>query len=495
MDRSSKKGQKKGPMGAGFHVKVTRGSGGTTRTSSRSMTPQEAARMMFAQANNNNNNDSTGVGGSVEISMGDLRNFSANKGIPCSAAEVQALMGMFAELMGMDGGPSTVSSSSGSGMRGGMFVSGSGGPFATSASSDGSSKKKKTKNNAGSSAPPFFPSGGPATWEAMRRAAEASKARSQKARDRDGGDSEDDDIDFDIEADYNRFFQEYEKKAAKTSSTSSSTPPVSQKKKGAPSVKKDPPKQAQPPKEDGTQKPMAAMEDDKAFEERMREEEEKALKASQKKKEKKARQKARQKELALEKQREAQAKKQEKAITSWRGRVVSACQANQVGKLNVLLEESPLKASTATTEDDEEALQEEANTGRRAHFEFLIPNAVPKSRDQVEEGSEARLILAGFVLKNDFALAFQPLRNGRTALHSACMHGDIGLCNLILDHLKDQGNSNDVDFSLEMKCSDSGLTPLAYAASFGFVEVVEALLAAGAQIGTWMDKSGTSKKR
>ena len=62
-----------------------------------------------------------------------------------------------------------------------------------------------------------------------------------------------------------------------------------------------------------------------------------------KKREKKQRRKIKQKEEAAQKAAEAAQKKREKAVVSWRSRVVSACQSNEIAKLDGLLQESPLR--------------------------------------------------------------------------------------------------------------------------------------------------------
>lgn len=216
--------------------------------------------------------------------------------------------------------------------------------------------------------------------------------------------------------------------------------------------------------------------------------EDRARKAS-KKREKRQRKKERQKEEAAQKAAEAAQKKREKAILSWRSRVVSACQANEVTKLDTLLQESPLRKTP-----DEETI---SRSFILPHLEFLLPNSIAKNISQLDRGKEARKRLVEYLLSSDVPLVFKPLRSGRTALHSACFHGDIQFLRLALDRV---GTYEDTESQIpkscmNLRCSDSGWSPLHYAAVSGSKEVLETLLAAGCDTSTITDDTHTWRER
>eukprot|EP00980_Cylindrotheca_fusiformis_P007251 scaffold1525_cov142-Cylindrotheca_fusiformis.AAC.51 len=208
-----------------------------------------------------------------------------------------------------------------------------------------------------------------------------------------------------------------------------------------------------------------------------------------KKREKKQRKKDRQKEEAAQKAAQAAAKKREKAILSWRSRVVSACQSNEISKLEALLLESPLHK----TPDEEEA----ARSVILPHLEFLLPNCVAKNVSQLERGKEARKRLAEYVLSSDVPVVFKPLRSGRAALHTACFHGDVQFLRLVLDSVTTLEDTEALapKSCLNLRCCESGWTPLHYAAVSGSKEVLETLLAAGCDTAAVTDDTHTWRKR
>ena len=233
--------------------------------------------------------------------------------------------------------------------------------------------------------------------------------------------------------------------------------------------------------------------------------EDRARKAA-KKREKKQRKKAKQKEEAALKAAEAAQKKREKSILSWRSRVVSACQSNEVGKLDALLQESPLLKLTP----EEERVAVSTRTLILPHLEFLLPNSVAKNRSQLERGKEARQRLADYILSTDLPIAFSPLRSGRTALHTACFHGDLQFVQLVLekvssyrqnddDNLDDDNDGDDdkllPESYLNITCADSGWSPLHYAVVSGSTDVLETLLAAGCDTSTITDDTHTWRDR
>jgi hypothetical protein len=228
-----------------------------------------------------------------------------------------------------------------------------------------------------------------------------------------------------------------------------------------------------------------------------------------KKREKKQRRKAKLKEEAAQKAAEATQKKREKAIVSWRSRVVSACQSNEITKLDGLLQESPLRKVTEDEDDtnDKSYNNNNNNNGKTTngnhlstsciipHLEFLLPNSVAKNRAHVERGIEARLRLADYVLHSELSLAFQPLRTGRTALHTACFHGDVRFLQLLFDKIESceptEGETSIPSSFLNLTCGESGWSPLHYASISGSSETMELLLAKGSELSTRTDVTHT----
>merc|ERR1711865_546640 len=211
-----------------------------------------------------------------------------------------------------------------------------------------------------------------------------------------------------------------------------------------------------------------------------------------KKRQKKQRRKAKLKEEAAHKAAEAAQKKRDKAIVSWRSRVVSACQSNEITKLDGLLQETPLKK---LMEEDNDEDGKVSTSSIISHLEFLLPNSVAKNRAHVERGIEARLRLAEYILKTELLLAFKPLRSGRTAFHTACFHGDVRFLQLLFDTVDsyepNEGNYPLPESFLDLTCDESGWSPLHYAAVSGSSEVMELLLEKGSSLSTLTDITHT----
>jgi ankyrin repeat protein len=157
------------------------------------------------------------------------------------------------------------------------------------------------------------------------------------------------------------------------------------------------------------------------------------------------------------------------------------------------------------------------------HLELLLPHALKSSKQQQQQqqhraGQEARQLLATYILSTNVGLAvsIRPLRNGRTAYHTACFFGDVPFLELVLERFqvaaKEQDKHQDWNtlsetYSspetsgdknhtyLNQTCQDSGWTPLHYAVVSGSLEILELLLAAGASVLTLTDDTKTWRTR
>jgi ankyrin repeat protein len=376
-------------------------------------------------------------------------------GPPCSEAEMKALMGMFVEIMGMSVDskkvkPPSIKNDEKGGGKGPVFMFGNsnGIPMPPGGWSE-SSAESMAAATAG-----FFADGA-STWEAIRRSY--------------GGiNSDDDDYDDDKSLpnldDMREMFQASQRAAAQYNQTNNKNPP------GISAA-------------DWSDLEQVAMDDDFEKEEKER--------RAAKKREKKQRKKAKQKEEAAQKAMEAAQKKREKSVLSWRSRVVSACQSNETAKLDALLQESPLRKNPNSEEE------KVTRSFSFPHLEFLLPNSVAKNQAQLTWGLESRYKLADYVLSSDLPIAFQPLRNGRTALHTACFHGDVQFIKLLLERLTEYQDDDNLipNLYLNMTCDDSGWSPLHYAAVSGSHEVLEILLEAGCDTSTITDDTHTWRER
>jgi hypothetical protein len=209
-----------------------------------------------------------------------------------------------------------------------------------------------------------------------------------------------------------------------------------------------------------------------------REEEARELKAA-KKREKKQRKKERLRKESTDKAAEAALKKQDKLVTSWKSRVVAACQSHDTTKLQGLLGESPFKKGK---EDAEE------------HVEFLLPNCVAKTRDAVDTGTDCRLKLADFILNTSFTAFFAiSAKTGRNSLHSACFVGDFYFVQFVLEHYDSSDDEDEADAYLSTTCEESGFAPIHYAVLSGSKQLFEILLAHGCNVQTSTDEDMTGR--
>ena len=362
-------------------------------------------------------------------------------GLPCSEAEMKALMSMFVEIMGMSMDPEKLKNNisndtKGKNKKGPVFMFGNNvPPFVDNEAAAG-----------------FFADG--ASWEAIRQTYAAAQAHA------DDDDDDDDDSVPDLSLDEMR--AELHRRTIMSSLSS----------QGA---------DTKIPSGEWESLEQVAIDDDLENEGKERK--------AEKKRDKKNRKKQKQKEEAAQKAADAAQKKREKSILSWRSRVVSACQSNEVSKLESLLQESPLRK-----------LPDEDKINRSSvipHLEFLLPNSIAKNRSLLERGKEARLRLATYILTTDVPIAFSSLRTGRNALHTACFHGDVQFVQAVLDKLNSYDDTDSFlpDSCLNATCNDSGWAPLHYAAVSGSTEVFEALLAGGCDISTITDDTHTWRER
>jgi hypothetical protein len=214
--------------------------------------------------------------------------------------------------------------------------------------------------------------------------------------------------------------------------------------------------------------------------------EERARKAA-KRREKKNRKKEKARKDAVAKAVEAASKKREKAILSWRSRVVSACQSNEVDKLKILLDESPFTLANypATVDEDEIPPPAIDMMTMTPHLEFLLPHTVAKNRTLAERMNEARTVLAHFVMKTNFSSIFTThLRTGRTVLHTACLYGELNFVEHALHFAQNWMQERELStlptFFLSTTCQESGFAAIHYAVLSGSKAVLEAILKAGA---------------
>ena len=408
-------------------------------------------------------------------------------GLPCSEAEMKALMSMFVEIMGMSMDTDKMSKSSN--QHGGNTKSGTG-------------KKKSGASSGNTNSGPVFMFGGNssgippppagftdiASWEALRRTYM--------------GTNDDDD---------ENCFPDLEEIAAavKSQQLSPNHDPINLG--GAGSTRQHHTEDSKLAGSPGITPIEWESLEQVAIDDAL-ESEERAKKAA-KKREKKQRKKLKAKEEAAQKAAEAAQKKREKAILSWRSRVVSACQSNEVSKLEALLHESPLRKQQQHAQSDSAAGGTSESAGVSStdgavsdavlrsliipHLEFLLPNSIAKNRASLGRGCEARERLANYILSTDVPIAFTPLRNGRTALHTACFVGDAQFVRLVLEKMVTYVDKDSLlpESYLDTTCEDSGWAPLHYAAVSGSHAILETLLAGGCNTSVVTDDSHTWRIR
>jgi len=258
------------------------------------------------------------------------------------------------------------------------------------------------------------------------------------------------------------------------------------------------------------------------------EEDDRRRKKAAKKRDKKARQKERAKREAEAKAAAAATRKREKAITSWRSRVVAACGSGDVRKMDVLVGESPYKsyvydlASAGMDDGDEEEDTDRPKTQDEylsRQMDWFLPNCLQKyqisgGNSQPYANNQARECLAKYILSVSFDVVLMQSHSStllkRNALHSAAYKNDADLIQWIIEtqsisqkppakqQQQQRGQHQrmipEKDY-LESLCEDGGWTPLHYATAGGAETVVELLLMEGVCVTTRTERSLTCFNR
>ena len=164
---------------------------------------------------------------------------------------------------------------------------------------------------------------------------------------------------------------------------------------------------------------------------------------------------------ALDKRRAEEDKKRqdEKAVAQWRQKIISTCQSNDAVALKNLFDQVPIDIG-----------QDPIDNNFQKSLMDLAGQCLPKNRQSLEKGLEARIVLLQYVLKSPSPqVLLTPQRNGRSVLHTSCFHGDVKFVKMILD------NASAFD-NLASTCEESGFTPLHYACLSGSAETVQLLV-------------------
>lgn len=163
---------------------------------------------------------------------------------------------------------------------------------------------------------------------------------------------------------------------------------------------------------------------------------------------------------------------------------------------NVSDDASYPSSSDLTSGTSHSNLNDEIYTIIPQHMEWLLKNAIFSTssaavgnREKVEAG---RLKLCTYVMNMSFDVVFQPLRNGKNALHLACQNANNDIVKAILEKLNQIANEpktlvineedtmNEVNTVcyLDLLCEESGWSALHYACAFGSLSTMEIILEA-----------------
>ena len=258
------------------------------------------------------------------------------------------------------------------------------------------------------------------------------------------------------------------------------------------------------------------------------------LKKAAKKRDKKARQKEAKRKEAEAKAAAAEKKKREKAITSWRSRVIAACKGGDRRGMERLVGESPYRncpgdlaniianANATLTANATAAANPNADDGDNAdgnnavaeeeylrdQLEWLVNSCVQKyppsglpdrNTSTLNDDDSARLTLVSYILSACPSVLTEGKDGGRSGLHSAALGNDPALLGWVADHFDDVARRADAggwaDHPLDGTCGDAGWTPLHYAVAGGAAGAVEELLGRGADAGARTDPELTRFRR
>eukprot|EP00559_Dactyliosolen_fragilissimus_P005255 CAMPEP_0184861856 /NCGR_PEP_ID=MMETSP0580-20130426/6444_1 /TAXON_ID=1118495 /ORGANISM="Dactyliosolen fragilissimus" /LENGTH=1788 /DNA_ID=CAMNT_0027359503 /DNA_START=40 /DNA_END=5403 /DNA_ORIENTATION=+ len=265
--------------------------------------------------------------------------------------------------------------------------------------------------------------------------------------------------------------------------------------------------------------------------------EEKARRAAKKREKKNRKREKARRETAVKSVRASQ-KRREKNILSWRGRVVAACNSEEISRLDSLLGESPFRSNVTVQDDlDPEILEELGDTylspekELSQNMEWLLPSCIAKEKRNIcdlnqvnnanthrydwnDNGHQetARYRLSAYVMRLCFSVVFTPGKNGRSAVHVASFAGDVNFVRLVVEQKRQiEKDCNDNDYHnkfkagnesrdmnnvaancLDAQCRDAGWTPLHFAVAGGWIDVAEVLMAGGCNIQTKSNPALTS---
>ena len=222
------------------------------------------------------------------------------------------------------------------------------------------------------------------------------------------------------------------------------------------------------------------------------EDEDKAKRAA-KKREKKQRKKERARREAAIKEAEASLRKREKSIISWQSRIVTAFTGEEVKKVDSLISEHPFREDKLIEIDvdiieylDKKPISIEDE--KRESMRWLLNACVVKNtpRDKSKAWLDARNHLCSFIAQMSFDIIIEFNKDSRSALHQACLTGDLSFVETIINENKK---------GVQGQCGNLGWSSLHYAAVGGQIEVVKLLLQHGCDPKLYSNPSLTSYKQ
>ena len=237
-----------------------------------------------------------------------------------------------------------------------------------------------------------------------------------------------------------------------------------------------------------------------------RDEDEEKAKRAAKKREKKQRKKERARREAAIKTAETSIKKRDKAIVSWRSRMVTAFTSGEVKKVESLIIENPFKDGKQLHFDEDiiEYLEDQLISHEdeiNENMSWLLNSCVVKntSNGKGTNWLDARNRLCQFIVEMAFHVVFELKRDSKSALHHACFSGDISFVKIVVEHhevrQKDSKLGKVKEDCLIKTCEYLGWNPLHYAAVGGWNDIVEFLLVTGCNVNLRTNPSFTCRAR